>query len=60
MMVGSGYIPGEMCDGQSLASPGRWPVDMRRYPHSPLWNSMSSKYMVFAESIALSVSKPEG
>ena len=44
MMVGSGYVAREMCDGQSLSSQGRWPVDMRRYPHSPLWNSISSKY----------------
>ena len=31
-MVGVGYVPLEFCDGQTLASPGRWPVAQRRYP----------------------------
>ena len=30
MMVGSGYNNRESCNGQTLASPGRWPIDMRR------------------------------
>ena len=32
MQVGVGYTVRGLCDGQSLASPGRWPVDVRRYP----------------------------
>ena len=30
MVVGVGYTSREFCDGQSLASPGRWPVQQRR------------------------------
>ena len=29
MMVGSGYSTREYCGGQTLASPGRWPVEFR-------------------------------
>ena len=35
MMVGVGYVQREFCDGQSLASPGRWPPGSRVYPSSP-------------------------
>ena len=31
MLVGTGYSSREMCDGQSLASPSRWPISARRY-----------------------------
>ena len=34
MMVGVGYVQREFCDGQSLASPGRWPPGSRVYPSS--------------------------
>ena len=34
MMVGVGYTQRELCDGQSLASPGRWPPGSRVYPTS--------------------------
>ena len=30
--VGVGYVSRELCDGQSLASPGRWSPEQRRYP----------------------------
>ena len=33
----SGYCTREFCDGQTLASPGRWPVESRRYPDRPEW-----------------------
>ena len=39
----------EMCDGQSLASPGRWPISARRYPSSSCWKAVSSLYMDFAD-----------
>ena len=34
MMVGVGYVSRELCDGQTLASPGRWHVSSRGYPES--------------------------
>ena len=34
MQVGIGYTVRDFCDGQSLASPRRWPVTMRRYSMS--------------------------
>ena len=34
MQVGVGYTVRDLCDGQTLASPGRWPPSMRRYPRS--------------------------
>ena len=36
MIVGTGYTAREICDGQSLASPGRWPPEERRYPTSTM------------------------
>ena len=35
MLVGVGYTTREFCDGQTFASPGRWPVDRRRHPEKP-------------------------
>ena len=49
MMVGVGYTARECCDGQSLASPGRWPVNQRRYPTSKPWQEVSELFMAFAE-----------
>ena len=40
MMVGMGYKAREYCDGQSLASPGRWPVNQRRYPTFKPWQNV--------------------
>ena len=40
-----GYISREVCDGQTLASPGRWPIAARRYPDSSLWRSISASFM---------------
>ena len=36
------YISREVCDGQTLASPGRWPISSRRYPDSTLWPALSA------------------
>ena len=49
MMVGVEYTAREYCDGQSLASPGRWPVNQRRYPTSKPWQEVSQLFMAFAE-----------
>ena len=44
MSVGSGYTVREYCDGQSLASPGRWPPGARKYPTSDTWNAVARLY----------------
>ena len=49
MLVGVGYTTREFCDGQSLASPGRWAPESRKYPTSPAWLSVASLYQAFAE-----------
>ena len=36
MRVGAGYTARDMCDGQALPSPGRWPVASRRYSATPI------------------------
>ena len=41
MMVGTGYTARPLCDGQSLASPGRWPPECRRYPDCDSWKEVS-------------------
>ena len=38
-----------VCDGQSLASPGRWAVDFRRYPKDPVWSEVSRRFLDNAE-----------
>ena len=48
MCVGEGYVMREVCEGQSLASQGRWPVSRRRYLESELWNEILSLFMNFA------------
>ena len=49
MMVGTGYTAREFCDGQTLASPGRWPVEMRRYPSNATWVTVAEKFMSCAD-----------
>ena len=49
MQVGVGYTVRELCDGQSLASPGRWPVEARRYPDSEEWRAVVTPFRQFAE-----------
>ena len=41
MEVGSGYTARELCDGQTLASPGRWEPSLRRYPTHSAWESVA-------------------
>ena len=45
MMVGTGHTAWEFCDGQTLASQGRWPVEMRRYASNTAWTSITEKFM---------------
>ena len=48
MSVGVGYISQDVCDGQTLASPGRLPIASRRYPDSPLWRSLSASFTEYS------------
>ena len=48
-MVGIGYTAREYCDGQSLASPGRWAVRQRQYPDTAQWKAVSSIFTEYAE-----------
>ena len=53
MMVGVGYTQLELCDGQTLASPGRWPPGSRIYPTfyptSRSWLQIAECYSRFAD-----------
>ena len=46
---GSSYTVREVCDGQSLASPGRWAVEDRTYPENPVWAEVARRYVDYAE-----------
>ena len=48
-MVGVGYTQRELCDGQTLASPGRWPPGSRVYPTSRPWIQIAECYSRFAD-----------
>ena len=47
MLVGVGYVQREFCDGQSLASPGRWSPGSRVYPSSTAWSSVRECFWRF-------------
>ena len=47
MEVGLGYTSREICDGQGLASPGRWSPEERRYPDTALWKAASEPILPF-------------
>ena len=47
LMVGSGYTARELCDGMSLASPGRWSPNKRNFPNSPAWKAVASLVLNF-------------
>ena len=47
MMVGVGYVQREFCDGQSLASPGRWSPEARVYPSSTAWSAVRECFWRF-------------
>ena len=44
---GVGYVQRDFCDGQSLASPGRWTPSARVYPSTEHWNSISGVFQRF-------------
>ena len=48
MRVGVGYTARDICDGQGLPSPGRWPVASRRYPEPPIWKTVTRKFEQFS------------
>ena len=48
MQIGSGYTRRNTCDGQSLASPGRWPVEHRTYPEDETWRLVSDLHRDFS------------
>ena len=50
MLVGAGYASREYCDGQTLASPGRWPISQGRYPEFALWKEITGLFMGYAHS----------
>ena len=50
MMVGVGYVQREFCDGQSLASPGRWSPEARVYPSSTAWFG-TGMYLALRDSL---------
>ena len=47
MRVGVGYVHREFCDGQSLASLGRWPPGSRVYPASTVWTAVRECFWRF-------------
>ena len=48
MIVGSGYSIRDYCDGQTLPSPGRWPVKFRKYPEDSGWKRVAGTVMAFS------------
>ena len=51
---------------KDVASPGRWPIENRRYPRSPTWKKVTAKFTQFSEArgtpellIALAMGKVE-
>ena len=50
MTVGTRYTSRSFCDGQSLASPGRWAPEQRRYPSHPTWSAVSSLFSSFTDT----------
>ena len=50
MMIGTGYTSRLYCDGQSLASPGRWPPAQRRCPSNPEWLLVASLFRSFVDT----------
>ena len=51
MQVGVGYVQRDLCDGQSLASPGRWAPASRVYPSTSHWRCISETFQRFTDCI---------
>ena len=47
MKIGVGYVQRDFCDGQSLASPGRWPPGARVYPSTSAWTAVKDCFWKF-------------
>ena len=50
LLIGAGRTSREYCDGQSLASPGRWTPSQRKYPSHPNWIFVSSVFKKFVNT----------
>ena len=50
LQAGNGYTSRDYCDGQGLPSPGRWPVQNRRYPSTERWKKVMTKFSVFVKA----------
>ena len=48
--VGVGYVQRDLCDGQSLASPGRWAPASRVYPSTNHWRCISDTFQRFTDT----------
>ena len=48
MSAGTEFSARDYCDGQSLASPGRWPPSLRNYPSHPERTLVSDLFKKFA------------
>ena len=55
MMMGTEHISREMCDGQSLASPGSWPPQERRFSEIERWMATTRRCV----EVACRVGTPE-
>ena len=42
----------DLCDGASLCSPSRWPLERRRFPANALWLDVRQRILEFARSVA--------
>ena len=49
LQVGVVYTVRDCCDGQSLASLGRWPVAARRYPETEAWRDVVGLFRKFTQ-----------
>ena len=50
LQVGVGYTSRDYRDGQGLTSPGRWPVESRRYPCATHWRKVTTKFAMFVDA----------
>ena len=53
MVIGSRCTLREFCDGQSLASPGRWEPHARRFPESSCWKRVDFVHRVGTTSLLM-------
>ena len=47
MQISVGYVQRDLCDGQSLASPGRWAPASRVYPSTAHWRCVADTFRGF-------------